>query len=330
MCFVEFFQTQDPQKYLAEYSLAPPQAIHFIDHTTQGTRFRLYVFGYTSTINQVTFEKKYVVDKSMKNYLRFFGKSEKPYKLMGFIPMNIRFLAPSDYNKPFFLLGSDNQGRDLYSRLLQGTRISLTVGLIGIFISLIIGIIIGGISGYYGGHVDNFIQRLIEFIRSLPEVPLWLALAAAIPKSWDSFLVYLIICIILSFISWTTMARVVRGKFIAIKSQDFIAAAKLDGAGKFRIIIRHMTPLFISHIIATVTLSIPSMILGETALSFLGLGLQPPVVSWGVLLQQCRSIRVLSKAPWLLIPTLFVIFTVLAMNFMGDGLRDAADPYHTR
>jgi peptide/nickel transport system permease protein len=219
-------------------------------------------------------------------------------------------------------------GRDVWSRLIFASQISLSVGLVGVFLSLGLGIILGGVSGLLGGWVDNLIQRLIELLRSIPDIPLWMAMATAVPPRWDPVLVYFGITIILSLLGWTNMARVVRGRFLALREEDFVLAAELDGVPRYRIILRHMVPSFLSHIIAAVTLAIPGMILGETALSFLGLGLQPPVVSWGVMLKDAQSIRVISVMPWMLLPGAAVSITVLVFNFFGDGLRDAADPYH--
>jgi peptide/nickel transport system permease protein len=233
----------------------------------------------------------------------------------------------SDDNQMLFLLGADELGRDNLSRIIYGARISLSIGLVGVAFSLVFGIILGGISGYYGGVVDVVIQRLIEFLRSLPTIPLWLTLAAALPPTWSSIRIYFGITIILSFIGWTGLARVVRGRFLALREEDFILAARLANAPRLRIILRHMVPSFASHLIASLTLSIPGMIMSETALSFLGLGLQPPIVSWGVLLQGAQNLRSVVLAPWLMLPGLFVVIVVLAFNFMGDGLRDAADPY---
>jgi peptide/nickel transport system permease protein len=226
-----------------------------------------------------------------------------------------------------FLLGADRLGRDVLSRLMYGTRISMSIGLVGVAISLLLGIILGGISGYYGGTIDNIIQRIIEFIRSLPTIPLWLGLAAALPTTWGPVQIYFAITIILSLVGWTGLARVVRGKFLSLRSEDFVMAARLDGASQRKIMFQHMLPAFYSHIIATITLAIPGTILAETSLSFLGLGLRPPVVSWGVLLQEAQNVRSVATAPWLLIPAVAVVVTVLALNFLGDGLRDAADPY---
>ena len=212
-------------------------------------------------------------------------------------------------------------------RSIHGTRVSMTIGLVGVSISLFLGILLGGISGLFGGVVDNIIQRITEFLRSMPDIPLWMTLAAAIPLSVSPLMVYFLITIILSFIGWTGLAREVRGKFMSLKKEDFVVAARLDGASELRVILRHMVPSYLSHIIASVTLSIPRMILSETSLSFLGVGLRPPVVSWGVLLQEAQNVRSVATAPWLLIPGIGVILAVLSLNFFGDGLRDAADPY---
>jgi peptide/nickel transport system permease protein len=249
------------------------------------------------------------------------------YKLLGIIPMNRHIIGPVDGVGPMYLLGADALGRDLLSRISAGTRISMSIGLLGVAISLVLGILLGGISGYYGGAIDNIIQRLIEFLRSLPTIPLWMSLAAAMPVTWPPLYVYFGITIILSFIGWTGLARVVRGRFLALREEDFVLAAKLDGAAPTYLILRHMAPSFSSHIIASITLAIPAMILAETALSFLGVGLRPPIVSWGVLLQDAQNIRAVATAPWLLAPGIAVVIAVLSLNFLGDGLRDAADPY---
>jgi peptide/nickel transport system permease protein len=246
---------------------------------------------------------------------------------MGFIPMQWKLFGPKDMNQPMFLLGADRLGRDVLSRMIYGTRISMSTGLIGVIISLILGIILGGISGYYGGSVDIMIQRVIEFLRSIPTIPLWMGLAAALPLDWSPLQIYFGITIILSLIGWTGLARVVRGRFLAMREEEFVMAAELDGANEMRIILRYMMPSFLSHIIASTTLSIPAMILSETSLSFLGLGLRPPIISWGVLLKDAQSVRAVLQAPWQLWPAAAVIIAVLALNFLGDGLRDASDPY---
>ena len=226
-----------------------------------------------------------------------------------------------------FLIGADRLGRDMFSRIVYGSRISLSIGLVGVFLSLILGIVLGGISGYYGGVADNIIQRVIEFIRSIPSIPLWMALSAALPATWPVMRVYFGITVILSLIGWTGMARVVRGRFLALREEDFVLAARLQGASEMRVIMVHMVPSFMSYIIAALTLAIPGMILAETALSFLGLGLRAPAISWGVLLQEAQNLRSVALAPWVMLPGVAVVISVLAFNFLGDGMRDAADPY---
>jgi peptide/nickel transport system permease protein len=226
-----------------------------------------------------------------------------------------------------FIMGTDLQGRDLWSRLMYATRTSMTIGLVSVALSLVLGVVLGGVSGYFGGLTDTVIQRVIEILRSIPTIPLWMGLAAALPADWSVAQVYFAITIIISLIGWTELARVVRGRFISLKSEDFVMAAELVGCSKSRIIFRHMVPSFVSHIIAATTLAIPAIIISETSLSFLGLGLRPPAISWGVLLQDAQNIQALVISPWLLIPSVGVIVAVLAFNFMGDGIRDAADPY---
>jgi len=251
-----------------------------------------------------------------------------PYRLWGLFETNLHLFGLEDAgDQPLFLLGADDLGRDLFSRIMYGARISLSIGLLGVAFSLVFGVLLGGISGYYGGIVDIVIQRIIEFLRSLPAIPLWLTLGAILPAHWSALRVYFGITLILSLIGWTGMARVVRGRFLALREEDFILAARLANAPRLRIILRHMVPSFTSHLIAQISLAIPAMILSETALSFLGLGLQPPIMSWGVLLQGAQNLRAVVLAPWLLLPGLFVVVVVLAFNFTGDGLRDAADPY---
>jgi peptide/nickel transport system permease protein len=277
-------------------------------------------------VDPVALRRVFTIDEAQKVPLGFFVKGHS-YKMFGLIPTDIHLFGPKDSEQPMFVMGADRLGRDLLSRLIYGTRISMSIGLVGVAISLLLGIVIGGISGYYGGWVDDTIQRVIEFIRSLPTIPLWLGLAAALPLTWSPIKVYFAITLILSFIGWTNLARVVRGRFLSLREEDFVMAAQLDGASEWEVMFKHMLPAFYSHIIASITLAIPGMILAETSLSFLGLGLRPPVVSWGVLLQDAQSVRAVATAPWLLWPAVAVVVAVLSLNFLGDGLRDAADPY---
>ena len=324
--FCEFVAPHDPNRYDPRWVLAPPMKIHFVD---KEGRFhpQPFVYGLKSKRDLETLAMVVVPDESRVYPLKLFVRND-PYELWGQIPADRHlFGIEADDDQMFFIFGADELGRDSLSRIIYGARISLSIGLVGVFLSLIFGVILGGISGYFGGVADLIIQRVIEFLRSLPAIPLWLMLAAALPPTWSSIRIYFGITIILSFIGWTGLARVVRGRFLALREEDFILAARLSNAPRMRIILRHMVPSFASHLIASMTLSIPGMIMSETALSFLGLGLQPPIVSWGVLLQSAQNLRSVVLAPWLLLPGLFVVIVVLAFNFMGDGLRDAADPY---
>ena len=322
----EFFEPFPPDQYAASYTYAPPQRLHIIDRTDGGMKLGLYVSGYKVAIDAFSFQRTFVVDPAQKIPVTFFAHGFE-YKFLGIIKTDIHIIGPVNKSDPMYLLGADSMGRDLFSKMIAGGRVSLSIGLIGVAISLVLGILLGGISGYYGGAIDNIIQRIIEFLRSLPTIPLWMSLAAALPVRWPPMYVYFGITVILSFIGWTGLARVVRGRFLALREEDFVLAARLDGSSQLRIILHHMVPSFMSHIIASITLAIPGMILAETALSFLGLGLRPPVVSWGVLLQDAQNVRAVSTAPWLMIPGLAVVVAVLSLNFLGDGLRDAADPY---
>jgi peptide/nickel transport system permease protein len=322
----EFFAPFTPDEYAANYTYAPPQSLHFIDQTDGGFRISPFVNGYKIEIDYNAGRRNFVVDPEVKYPVGFFVNGTS-YKLLGIFETDIHLIGPINKGDPLYLFGADRLGRDVLSRTIYGTQVSMTIGLIGVTISLFFGILLGGISGYYGGWIDNLIQRLIEFLRSIPSIPLWIGLAAAIPKDIPPMQVYFLITIILSIIGWTGLARVVRGKFMTLKTEDFVKAARLDGCSTLRIIFRHMVPTFMSHIIATVTLAIPGMILAETSLSFLGIGLRPPVISWGVLLQEAQNIRSISTAPWLFWPGVAVTVSVLVLNFLGDGLRDAADPY---
>ncbi|NEE01651.1 ABC transporter permease [Phytoactinopolyspora halotolerans] len=318
--FAEFLAPFGTSTFNSEYTYAPPQRIH-VDWG-EG----LYVHGYTSTIDEETFEPTFEVDESQRIEIGLFVKGEE-YELFGLIPWDRHLIGPEDPGQPMYLLGADRNGHDLLSRLIHGTRISMTIGLVGVAMALVLGIILGGVSGYFGGRTDTVIQRIVEFFMSIPGIPLWMGLSAALPHEWGPMQRYFAITVILAVIGWTDMARVVRGRFLSLRNEEFVTSARLDGSGRPRVIYRHMLPSFTSHLIASVTLSIPAMILAETSLSFLGLGLQDPVVSWGVLLQDAQNVRVLSTAPWLMLPGVAVIVAVLALNFVGDGLRDAADPY---
>lgn len=327
--FCEFLAPSTPEMYSSKYMYAPPQSLGFIVKDENGSHFKLHVKGYNATMNKDAGRWEYTVDDSVIIPVKFFAKGE-PYKMWGLFDMDVHLIGPEDPTQPFYLWGADRMGHDLLSRVLYGARISLSIGLIGVFVSLFLGVLLGGLSGYYGGKLDTLIQRIIEILQSIPSIPLWMAMAAAVPKEWSVLQMYFAMTIILSLMSWTGLARVVRGRFLTLKSEDFVTVAKLNGCGKLNIIFRHMVPSFLSHIIAQITLNIPSMIISETSLSYLGLGLRAPAVSWGVLLQDAQNIRTISTAPWLLIaPTMFVVISVLSMNFLGDGLRDSADPYNT-
>lgn len=322
--FADFFAYADPQESEAQRSLMAPQQIQWFDESG----FNPFVYALTGTRDPRTFKRVYVPDTSRKIPVRFFGRGE-PYEVLGFIPSDRHLFAVegAKAGETLFLLGTDMQGRDMWSRLIYATRTSMTIGLVSVALSLVLGVVLGGISGYFGGLADTVIQRIIEILRSIPTIPLWMGLAAALPADWDVVQVYFAITIIISLIGWTELARVVRGRFISLKQEDFVMAAELLGCSKARIIFRHMVPSFMSHIIAATTLAIPAIIISETSLSFLGLGLRPPAISWGVLLQDAQNIQALVISPWLLYPSFAVIVAVLAFNFMGDGIRDAADPY---
>jgi peptide/nickel transport system permease protein len=322
----DFFAPFPPDRDVANYTYAPPQQLHLFEWTEDGWRFQPYVNGYQVEIDYNAGRRNFVTDPEVKHPVGFFVRGHT-YSVLGLFETDIHLLGPLNPGDPVYLLGADRLGRDVLSRIFYGTRISMTIGLVGVALSLFFGILLGGISGYFGGWVDNLIQRVIEFLQSVPSIPLWIGLAAAIPAAVPPLQVYFLITVILSVIGWTGLARVVRGKFYTLKTEDFVKAARLDGCSSLRIIFRHMLPSFMSHIIAVVTLAIPGMIIAETSLSFLGIGLRTPVVSWGVLLQEAQTIRVVSTAPWLLAPGAAVVIAVLALNFLGDGLRDAADPY---
>ncbi len=323
--FPEFFSTYDPERTSTERILTKPTVVHFYDPET-GFSLRPFVYGITRDRNPETLRYIYGEDRSLQYPLRFFVRGYQ-YELWGQWPSDLHFVGFAEEGGEAYFFGADRLGRDVYSRVVFSSRISMSIGLIGVLMSLVLGILLGGISGYFAGSIDLVIQRVIEFIRSIPTIPLWMSLAAAVPQDWPPLRVYFVITILLSLIAWTSLARVVRGKFLALREEDFVMAARLAGSSQMRIIWRHMVPSFLSHIIASITLSIPQMILSETSLSFLGLGLRPPVISWGVMLRDAQNVQSVALAPWLLSPGAIIVVTVLAFNFMGDGLRDAADPY---
>ena len=306
------------------YVLGKPQTLHFID-STGAFSLQPFLYGAKTIRNKVTLRMEIQEDPTKKIPVAFFIKGEN-YKFWGLFNANFHLIGGANGKKVHFM-GTDELGRDLFSRLIYGTRISLSIGVIGVFVSFLLGLLIGGISGYWGGWLEYVIQRLIEFIRSIPTLPLWMALSAAFPKNWPSLQVYFAITILLSLIGWTNLARRVSSKLSSLRSEDFVVAAVISGSSDLRIITRHLLPSFMSYIIVDLSVSFPYMILGETALSFVGLGLRPPIVSWGTLLQASQNIRSISEHPWLFIPAFFVIIAVLAFSFVGDGLRDAADPY---
>jgi peptide/nickel transport system permease protein len=322
--FADFVAPYDTTRYSPRYVYAPPMRLRFVDEDG----FHLRPFVYRVEVERGEFlELIFTPDESTQYWVKFFVKGDS-YKVFGQeFDLHLFGIEAEDEDEMLYLLGADKLGRDYFSRVIHGARISLSIGLIGIAMSTVFGVLLGGISGYYGGVPDLIIQRIIEFLRSVPTIPLWMSLAAALPTDWPNSRVYFGITIILSLISWTGLARVTRGWFLALREEDFVMAARLAGASEFRIITRHMVPTFASYLIANLTLAIPGMILGETSLSFLGIGLTPPTVSWGVLLQQATNLRVVSTAPWIMSAAILVIITVLAFNFVGDGLRDAADPY---
>lgn len=318
--FAGFFAPHTKDSQRTRYSYAPPQPVLF------SFKDGLYVNDIAKVTDPETLKVEYVVKAGERTRLGLFSSGE-PYRLMGLFPTDRHLLAPVEKGKAFYPLGADRYGRCILSRVIYGSRISLSIGLISITISFFLGITIGGISGYVGGFWDNLFMRIIEILNAIPKLPLWLALGAAVPSDWPPLRTYLCITLVLSIFAWTRLARTVRSKILSLREEDYAVAAGLLGAGHGRIIFRHLLPGFTSHIIVSLTMSVPRMILGETSLSFLGLGLRPPVVSWGVLLQDCMNMQVVANYPWLLLPALAIILAVLNFNFMGDGLRDAADPY---
>jgi len=310
-----------------KYSSAPPHLPRFIDAEGQ-FHLRPFVYGLDQSVDPKTFARVYTPTEEETYPVKLFAKGI-PYKLWGIIPTDRHLLLVDEPGK-IFLCGTDRNGRDLFTRILYGSQVSLTIGLVGVFMSLIIGSLIGVMSGYYGGLIDNITQRTIEVITSFPRIPLWLALAAALPPSWSSIKVYIGISVVLSLVSWGGLARQVRGKVLSLRENDFVKAAIYANCSDLRIIVKHLFPNTFSHVLVIATMSIPGMILGETSLSFLGLGIKPPMTSWGVLLSEAQSVRVFLQQPWLLLPAVFVLVTIVSFNFVGDGLRDAADPFASK
>ena len=323
----DFLAPGAPDIGTARYTYARAQPLHLFGPGTDGWQLAPWVESLKVAIDPVAMRRTFVTDPGKPIPIGLFVPSE-PYTLLGLIPLRHKLVGPLDRTQPMYLLGADSLGRDILSRTIHGARISLSIGLVGVAISLVLGVLLGGISGYYGGAIDTLIQRVIEFLRSIPTIPLWMGLAAAIPLTWPPLWTYFVITLIVSLLGWTSLAREVRGRFLTLRGEDFVLAARFDGMSEMGIILRHLVPSFTSHIIAALTLAIPHMILAETALSFLGIGLQPPIVSWGVLLQEAQNVRSVAQAPWLLlVPGSAVVLSVLALNFLGDGLRDASDPY---
>ena len=322
--FSDFFSPTDPRKLNMPASFTPPQRIRFID--AEG-KFHLRPFTYLQTVelDPTTFAPQWTEDQSQRYYLRFFVKSWE-YKLLGIIPSRWHLYGVEE-GGTVYLLGTDKFGRDLWGRACRAGRISLSMSLIATFISVAVGSVLGVVSGYYGGGIDNVLQRFVEFVQSFPQLPLWMSLAAVIPRTWDSFRVFVIMAFIFALLGWTVLAREVRGKVMAFRETDFILAAKEMGASDVRIIFRHLYPNSLSHIIVVLTLTIPDIILAEAFLSFLGIGIQEPLTSWGLLMHDAQNLQTLGSHPWIMSPVVFIIIAVLGFNFLGDGLRDAADPY---
>lgn len=321
--FAPFLSPYDPDEFDKDFTYVPPTRVHFFDDT--GTfHLRPFVYGLQRSVDPDTYRRVYTEDTSLRHPIRFFVSGFE-YRLLGLFPTNRHLFGVGEGK--IFVFGTDKLGRDVFTKILYGARISMSIGLVGVTISFFLGLLLGGVSGFYGGVVDNVIQRGIEILRSFPSIPLWMTLSAALPPQWSPVTVYFMVTVILSVLGWTGLARVVRGKILALKQESYAEAALLCGASDMYVIRRHLIPGFMSHIIASLTLRIPAMILAETALSFLGIGLRPPVISWGVLLQEAQNISSIALRPWLFTPAAFIIVAVLAFNFLGDGLRDAADPY---
>ncbi len=318
----DFLSPTVPTMRFTDYKEAPPQLIRIYDQES-GLQ-RPFIYDIKRTVDPATFRRTFSLDKSTKFPVRLFTRGD-PYKLLGLFPTDLHLFGTD--GGPLFLLGTDSLGRDVFTRTLYGSRISLSVGLVGVVMTFTMGLLLGGISGYMGALADTIIQRVIDLLVCIPTIPLWMALAAALPRNWPTLRMYIGIVVITSMIGWAGLARVVRGKLLSLREQDYCMAARIAGASDMYIILRHLLPSLASYIIVALTLSIPRTILGETSLSFLGLGLQPPVVSWGVLIRDAQNLSAIAQRPWLLWPAAWIVVTVLMYNFLGDGLRDAADPY---
>ena len=322
--FADFLAYADPLASEAQRGLIAPQTIQLFDAGGPS------VAALVGTRDPQTFKRVYVADANQRVGVRLFAHGFE-YRWLGFIPMDIHLIGVEGDGKTaensLFLLGTDVQGRDLWSRLMYATQVSMLIGLVSVGLSLFLGVLLGGLAGYFGGLADTLVMRVVEILRSIPTIPLWMGIGAALPKEWDILRVFFVMTLIFALIQWTELARVVRGRFLSLREEDFVMAAELAGCGRMRIIFRHMVPSFLSHIIAATTLALPQIIIFETSLSFLGLGLRPPAISWGVMLQQASNVQTLAISSWLLIPAVPVILAILAFNFLGDGLRDAADPY---
>jgi peptide/nickel transport system permease protein len=321
--FVDVIAPYEPETRNNEALYAPPADVNWFH---DGAFVGPFVYRTTSTVDLTTFSRTYSVDTTRIEKLRFICDGD-PYRFWGLIETRFHLVCPAEGGSGFYIFGTDRLGRDIFSRVMYGARVSLTIGLVGVAISFVLGCLLGGLAGYLGGWVDATVLRLIELLRALPELPLWMALAAALPATWSPVWVYFGITLILGLLDWPGLARAVRAKVLSLREEDYVVAAELLGASRMRVLFRHMLPNFSGHLIASVTLAIPAMILGETALSFLGLGLRAPVVSWGVLLNEAQNISAVELYPWLLIPLAPVVLVVLAFNVLGDGLRDAVDPY---
>jgi peptide/nickel transport system permease protein len=324
--FADFLAYADPLASEAQRGLIAPQPIQWFD----SSGFNPTVPALVGARDPKTFKRVYVADPSQQVPVRLFAHGFE-YRLFGLIPGDLHLLGVEGEGRTpensLFLLGTDVQGRDQWSRLMYATQVSLLIGLTSVALSLFLGVLLGGLAGYFGGAIDSLVMRMVEILRSIPTIPLWMGIGAALPKDWDILQVFFVMTIIFALVQWTELARVVRGRFLSLREEDFVMAAELAGCGRLRIIFRHMVPSFMSHIIAATTLALPAIIIFETSLSFLGLGLRPPAISWGVMLQQASNVQTLAISAWLLWPAVWVIVAILAFNFLGDGLRDAADPY---